>query len=157
MHPPYGLASKNVREAAMNSTKSGTLEDRGVDVKVKLAALWAAVLFLYAYGDIFGFFRTGTIKDVIAGKISGIEISQAFLLGTSAYIVIPSAMVFLSLILRSIWNRWTNIVLGAAYALSVVAFAIGESWAYYIVLSVAECVFLLLIVWYAWRWPRLSI
>ena len=64
----------------MNSTKSGALEDPRVDVRVKLAALWAAVLFLYAYGDIFGFFRAGVIKDVMAGKISGIEISQAFLL-----------------------------------------------------------------------------
>ena len=142
----------------MNSPKSsGTLEDLRVDIKVKLAALWAVVLFLYAYGDIFGFFRTGVIKEVMAGKISGIEISQAFLLGTSAYVLIPSAMVFLSLVLKPTWNRWTNIILGAAYALSVVAFAFGETWAYYIFLSVAECVLLLLIVWHAWRWPKLRV
>ena len=140
----------------MNTTKSGALEDLRVDVRVKLAALWAAVLFLFAYGDIFAFFRADVIKDVIAGKISGIEISQAFLLGTSAYILIPSAMVFLSLVLKPAWSRWTNIGFGAGYALSVVAFAIGETWAYYIFLTVAECVLLLLIVWYAWRWPRLS-
>ena len=140
----------------MNSTNSGRLQDSRVDVKVKLAALWAAVLFLYAYGDIFGFFRTGVLKDVMTGKISGTEINQAFLLEASAYILIPSAMVFLSLVLKPTWNRWTNIVLGAAYALSVIGFAIGETWAYYIFLSVAECVLLFLIVWYAWRWPRLS-
>ncbi len=140
----------------MNSTKSGALEDLRVDVKVKIAALWAAVLFLYAYGDILGFFRTGVIKDIMAGKISGIEISQAFLLETATYTLIPSAMLFLSLVLKPNVNRWTNIVFGAGYALSVVAFTIGETWAYYIFLSVAECVLLLLIVWYAWRWPRLS-
>jgi hypothetical protein len=31
---------------------------------------------------------------------------------------------------------------------------IGETWAYFIFLSVAEIGLLLLIVWFAWTWPR---
>jgi Family of unknown function (DUF6326) len=140
----------------MKNTKSGVLEDLRVDVRVKLAALWAAEVFLQANGDIIEFFRAGVLKDFLAGKTSGIEISQGILLGMSAYILIPTAMVFLSLVLKPVWNRWTNIVLGAAYVLSVVALTIGETWAYYIFLSIADSVLLLVIVWYAWRWPRLS-
>jgi hypothetical protein len=43
------------------------------------SALWVSLLFLYAYGDIFGFFKPGQIEDVIEGEISGIEITEGFL------------------------------------------------------------------------------
>ena len=51
-------------------------------------------------------------------------------------------------------NRWANIVLPGLYVVSIVASAIGETSAYYWFLSIAESVLLLLIVWYAWTWPR---
>jgi Family of unknown function (DUF6326) len=136
------------------STSRATLEDVRIDVRHRISALWIAVLFLYAYGDIFGFFRTGAIKDITAGKVSGIEITQGFLFGVSVYIAIASAMVFLSLVLRPRVARWTNIVLPILYIVSIVATCIGETWAYYIFLSVAESALLLLAVWYAWKWPK---
>ena len=129
------------------------IEGVGIDVRVKIAALWAATLFLFAYGDIFGLFRPGAIHDVTAGTVSGIKVSQAFLLATSAYIAIPSAMVFLTLVLTPAVNRWTNLVLATLYAASVVLLTIGESWVYYYFLSAAETILLVLIVWYAWTSP----
>ena len=42
-----------------------------VGVRCKIAALWIAMLFLFAYGDIFGFFSPGQIEEVMAGEISG--------------------------------------------------------------------------------------
>jgi hypothetical protein len=35
-------------------TTAGILEDRKVNVKVKLALLWAALMFLYIYNDTYG-------------------------------------------------------------------------------------------------------
>jgi hypothetical protein len=60
----------------------------------------------------------------------------------------------LSLVLSPTVNRWTNIVLPSLYVVSIVASAIGETSAYYWFLSVTESALLLLIVWYAWTWPR---
>lgn len=140
----------------MNSDQetAGTLEDVRVPVKLKLSALWVATLFLYAYGDIIGFFRPDVVAAIKAGKIAGFEINQVFLFGVSVYILIPSAMVFLSLVMRPEVNRWANLVLGVAYLLTNAASALGESWAYYVFLTSAESVLFLLIVWHAWRWPR---
>jgi len=76
----------------------------------------------------------------------------AFLLGTTAYIVIPSLMVFLSLILRPRVNRIANIALSVLYALTIIAGAIGE-WNYYILGSAIEVMALAAIVYYAWTWP----
>ena len=124
----------------------------GIDVRLKIAALWAATLFLFAYGDIFGLYRPGLIKDVMAGTVSGVKVNQAFLVAISAYVAIPIAMVFLTLVLKPAINRWTNIVLAGLYAVSVVLLSIGEAWVYYYFLSAMETVLLLLIVWFAWRW-----
>ena len=104
------------------TSSSSTLEDVRVGVRLKISALWIAMLFLFAYGDIFGFFNPGQIEEVISGEISGIEITQVFLLAVSVYIAIASVMIFLSLVLRPTVCRWTNIVLAILYSVSIVAF-----------------------------------
>ena len=40
------------------------------------------------------------------------------------------------------------------YIVSIAISAIGETWAYYLLLSVAESALLLVVIWYAWTWPR---
>lgn len=138
----------------MSNANSGILEDVRVGVRLKVSALWIAMLFLFAYGDIFGFFQPGQIEEVSSGEISGIKITQIFLFGASVYIAIASVMVFLSLVLRPKITRWANIVLPILYIVSIVASVIGEDWAYFFFLSTLESALLLLIIWYAWTWPR---
>jgi hypothetical protein len=138
------------------SASSRTFEDVKVGVRCKLAALWIATLLLFAYGDIFGFYSPGQIQEVLAGQLSGMAITQGFLFAVSVYVAIASVMVFLSLVLTPTVNRWANIVLPILYVVSIVASAIGETSAYYWFLSITESALLLLIVWYAWTWPRLE-
>ena len=137
----------------MSKSNYAIVEDLRIGVRLKISALWVAMLFLFAYGDIFGFFRTGLIEEVIEGEVSGVEITQVFLFGVSVYIAIASAMVFLSLVLRPRVNRRVNIVLPILYIVSIAISSIGETWAYYYFMSAAEIALLALIVWYAWTWP----
>jgi Family of unknown function (DUF6326) len=134
-------------------SKPSAVEDTRIGVRYKISALWVATLFLFAYGDIFGFFAPGQIEEVTRGEISGIEITEGFLLAISVYIAIASAMIFVSLVLRPRIDRWVNIVLPVLYIASVVASAAGETSAYFVFLSVAESALLLAIIWYAWTWP----
>ena len=62
-------------------------------------------------------------------------------------------MVFAALVLRPRINRLANIALGASYALTIIAGAIGE-WGYYIFGSAVEVALLAAIVYYAWTWPK---
>jgi hypothetical protein len=140
----------------VSTSNSRILEDGRVGVRFKISALWVAMLFLFAFGDIFGFFAPGQIEEVMRGEISGIEITRVFLFGVSVYIAIASVMVYLSLVLRPGVSRWTNIVLAILYIVSIVISAIGDTLAYFLFLSAVESVLLLLVVWYAWRWPRLE-
>jgi Family of unknown function (DUF6326) len=135
------------------SSSSSSFIDHEVGVRLKISALWVVLLFLYAYGDIFGFFKPGQIEDVVSGKISGIDITEGFLFAVSVYVAIASVMIFLTLVLRPAAARWSNVLLAIVYVATIVAAAIGES-AYYWFLSVVEIAALALIVRYAWTWPR---
>ena len=140
----------------MSQTRTTALQDTTVDVKIVLAGLWTAMLFVFAYVDIFGFFRADVIEGALAGEIPdlGFTIDQGFLLATTAYILVPSLMIVVSLMARSRVNRLANIVLGLVYAASVAVSMIGETWAYYLVGSIVEIVLLLGIARVAWTWPR---
>jgi hypothetical protein len=45
-------------------------------------------------------------------------------------------------------------VLAVLYIATIVASVIGETWAYFYFLGIVESALLLLIIWYAWTWPR---
>jgi hypothetical protein len=152
------LTARKSEEGGKVSTTSGSHigERSGIGVRLKISALWVAMLFLFAYGDIFGSFVPGRIDEIRGGTISGIEITQTFLLAASVYVAIASLMIFLTLVLRSRVNRWANIVLPILYIVSIIASVIGESWVYFWFLSIAEGVLLLLVIWYAWQWPTLE-
>lgn len=124
-----------------------------VNVRAKRSALWASMLFVFAYVDLFSLYRPDVRADLEAGEIAGFTVNQAFLVGTTAYVVVPSLMVVLSLVLRPRVDRIVNVALGAVYALTVVAGAIGE-WGYYVLGSAVEVALLAAIVYYAWTWPR---
>jgi hypothetical protein len=126
-----------------------------VNVRIKISALWTSMLFVFAYVDLFGLYRSDIRADLEAGEVGGFTVNQAFLAGTTAYIVIPRLMVFGALVLRPRVNRIANIALGIVYALTIVAGAVGE-WGYYILGSVIEVALLAAIVYYAWTWPRIS-
>lgn len=134
-------------------TTKTKFEPSNVNVRVKISALWVSILFIFAYVDLFSLYRPDFRAGIEAGKIAGFTINQAFLLGTTAYIVIPSLMVFLSLVLRPRVSRIANIALAFLYALTIIAGAIGE-WNYYILGSALEVALLATIVHYAWTWPK---
>lgn len=136
----------------MTTTPTG-FEPLTVNVRIKIAALWTAMLFVFAYVDLFSLYRPDVRAHIDAGEISGFAIDQVFLLLTTIYVVIPSVMLFATLVLRPSINRVLNIGLSVAYALTVVGGAIGE-WNYWVVGSAVEVALLGSIAYHAWKWPR---
>jgi uncharacterized protein DUF6326 len=127
--------------------------DPWISPRIKIAALWASMLFVFVYVDLFSLYRADVRADIEAGEISAFSIGQGFLLGVTAYVALPSLMVFLSLVLSVKVTRMTNIVLAVLYALTIVGSAVGE-WNYYILGSVIEVALLAGIAYYAWTWPK---
>jgi hypothetical protein len=132
------------------------LEDIKVNVKVKLAALWASFMFLYIYVDYFHLYMPGSLEDMLAGKVFVFEITQAFLLIGLASVTIPALMIFLSVALSAKVNRWTNIIVAAVYIPFTLFNLAGEAWMHMVFGAVVEVVLLLLIIRYALKWPRIE-
>jgi hypothetical protein len=131
------------------------LEPSTVNVRIKISGLWTAMLFVFAYVDIFSLYRPDFRADLEAGEVAGFTISQWFLVATTVYVVIPCLMVFGALVLRPRVNRIANIAISIILGLTIIAGAIGE-WNYYLLGSAIEVALLMTIVYYAWTWPRMS-
>ena len=139
----------------MTTTSTRQYRDTPVDVKLLLSALWIAMLFVFAYVDIFGFYRADVLDAALDGKIATTElaVTQVFLTSTLVYILLPTLMVSLSLVLRPRVNRITNIVVSLLYTVTILVSCIGETWVYYLLGSAVEAVLLLVIARTAWTWP----
>jgi hypothetical protein len=133
----------------------GTLQDLKIDVKLKLSALWIVLMFCYTYAGILGFYAPGNLAELVAGEIAGIRMTQELLLGSAVLMVVPSAMVFLSLALHARANRWVNVVTGAVYMVVLGGTLLtGRNPAYYVLYAVVKAACIALILWHAWKWPR---
>jgi hypothetical protein len=146
MHKEKGIKKMNINK------KTTGMEDVRINVKIKLSALWVAMMLLYIYADILSLFRPGQIEEMREGLMGPFPVTQASLLVASILMIIPAVMVFLSLTLKPQTARWANIAVGALYTLVNISNLIGEAWAYYIFFGIVEIVLTLLIVWYAWKW-----
>ena len=127
-------------------------EDLRINVRIKLSALWVAIMLLYIYADILSLFKPGQIEQMIAGKMGPFPVTQSSLLAGSTLMIVPAVMVFLSLTLKTIVNRWANITTGVLYTFVNISNLVGETWAYYVFFGIVEIAFTLLIVRYAWKW-----
>ena len=128
-------------------------QDYWINPRIKIAALWTSMLFVFAYVDLFSLYRDDVRADIEAGEMAGFTIGQGFLLGVTTYILLPSLMLFLSLVLTAKITRTINIGVAALYAVTIAGSAMGE-WSYYILGSVVEVALLAGVVYYAWTWPK---
>ncbi len=128
---------------------------RPIDVRLRISALWIAMLFIFAYVDLFSLYRPDVRADLANDKVSSFDTDQTFLFMVTLFIVIPSVMLYLTLVMRRSVNRIVNIVVAGFYALASLGSAVGE-WNYYILGSVVEALLLLVVVHHAWTWPEQS-
>jgi hypothetical protein len=98
-----------------------------VPVQLQLAALWASTMFLYVYVDIIAFYKPGTVRDILRGRVSDFDITQGWALAALALMTIPSMMIALSALLPTRANQWTNLVVAPLFILVSIGNAIGES------------------------------
>lgn len=131
------------------------LEDYKINIKLKLSALWASVMFLYIYGDYFELYVPGKTEGLLSGQ-NLLNTPYKLLLAT-ILLAIPSLMIFLSIIMRSKWNRALNISIAAfltVFTLLVGLLSFSEWKIFYVMLSFSETVITSIIVWKAWHWPK---
>lgn len=131
-----------------------TLQDKKIDVKVKLAALWASFMFLYIYVDYFALYMPGKIEDILQGKVFIYAINTTFLGAALVSVSLPALMITFSLTLTANLNRWLNLVMAIIYIPYSLFNLAGEAWTQMLYGALVEVVLLSLIIRFAWFWPR---
>ncbi len=138
------------------TTSGMTLDTAPVNVRIRISALWTAMLFVFVYVDLFSLYRPDVRAGLDAGQISAFTVNQAFLLVTTAYVAIPALMVFGTLVLRPAISRIANIALSVLYMVTIVGSSIGEGNYYFLLGSALEVALLAAVAHYAWTWPKLA-
>lgn len=131
------------------------LEDYKVNLKIKLALLWTAVMFCYIYGDYFELYVPSKMADFISGDT--ILNTPLKLFSASVLLAIPACMIFLSIFLKPRLNRILNIVFGVFFTCIMLLIAVRsltQWYIFYVFLAILESVITSLIVWYAIKWPK---
>jgi hypothetical protein len=131
------------------------LEDFKVNVRIKLSALWTAVMFCYIYGDYFELYVPKKVEELLTGQ--NILDSPMKLFTVTVILAIPALMIFLSLMLKPTLSKWLNIGVGVFFTLFTLLVGISSisKWRiFYVFLSLLESVITVIIVWQAWTWSK---
>ncbi len=127
-----------------------------VSTQLKLASLWTSLMFLYIYVDYFHLYMPGKLADIQNGRVYVFDITPGFLSIALVSLTISALMIFLSVVLPATINRKLNMIVATVYIPYTLYNLAGEAWIHMVFGAVVEVILLGLIVWYAWKWPRVG-
>lgn len=131
-----------------------------LDVRIILTVLWIAGMLSSLNGDTYRLSDPVTLKSILSNTAAITPTPELFLI-MSIVCVVPIFMSVLTLTLKYTVSRLANRILGILYAMIIFAFwvinLVYTPTGYAIVWSTAQLVFALMVVWYAWKWPKQAV
>jgi len=138
----HSLLEKDIK---MNTIKKDTqLADMKIDVKIVLAALWAAHFLLWSFGDM------ASLLQEITEPID----NNLLLLVAVPLAIIQALMIFFSLVGKAKVMRWVNIILALVFLLFNVGFFAEAQFGWEYLLGTGYVLLNGLVIWNAWTWPK---
>ncbi|MEZ4970428.1 MAG: DUF6326 family protein [Flavobacteriaceae bacterium] len=131
------------------------LKDYQININIKLSILWAAVTFLYLYGDYFELYIPKKAEGLVNGRNLLDSPMKLFL--ASLLLSISALMVILSILPKPILSKWLNIIFGIFFTilmLWIVVTSITPWRSFYVFYAVLESIITTLIAWSAFNWPK---
>ena len=130
------------------------LEKFQAPAKLKLAALWTSLMFLYVYGDYFNMYSPGKLGKMAAGDVGPVNASdETAMLALSMMMVVPALMIALSILLPAALSKWLNVLFGLVYA-AILALTLPGAPLFYLAYGAIEIPLSLFIALTALFWPK---
>ncbi len=124
-----------------------------MDKKVLLSTLWLFLTVNFIFCDVFTLMHSEDLKNLLAGGVDGMQITQEFLLGFAFVMEIPMLMILLSRLLKYKLNRIMNLIFGVLLAIvQIWSLTVGDTTLHYSFFSIIEIVTCISIVVVAWKW-----
>ncbi|HPI80008.1 MAG: DUF6326 family protein [Cyclobacteriaceae bacterium] len=134
------------------------LENHKIDVKVKLALLWASLMFLYIYADYFELMTPGKLEEMMQLKTPMGPTSPDLLIIFALLLIVPALMIVFSIFLTPQLCKWTNLAIGLVYtviSILIIITSIDSEWhRFYVLFNFIELFVLMAILRQAWQWPK---
>ena len=125
------------------------------DMRIRLSVLWIFAVLNYIYADVFSFYKSDTISQVLKSSIDGIQITPMFLLIGAILMETAIIMVVVSRFVERRINRIANMIIGAIHTLAVTwSLTVGTPDLYYILFATIEIATTASIIWFAYNWKR---
>jgi hypothetical protein len=124
--------------------ESNALEDVKINVRIILAASWASHFLLWTFGDMMALLQEST--EPISSDLA------LFVAAPTA--VVQAFMIVFSLIGAPKWARLANLCVAPVYLLFNIGYLVDNSQGWNNLLGIAYIMFNVLIIWYAWKWPK---
>jgi hypothetical protein len=133
--------------------------------KTRIAVLWLIMAVAYSAHMALSIFEPGVIAALTAGDI---KISEGVFIFSAIFAwLIPLTMAFLSVTLKDLTNRRANMVVGIGVTVCNIGHLLVEQVMqpsihmaqpsiHQLLLNLSTVVVTALIVWYAWKWPKLE-
>lgn len=126
-----------------------------INMQVKLALYWVALMFLYIYNDILSIYQPGHVAELVGGSLEGVVFNQSLLISAAVLMALPSLIVILTVTLKSKAAKIINISFGIFHILVLITTQfVGDSktWIYWRVNELFQATILILIIISAWKW-----
>jgi Family of unknown function (DUF6326) len=134
------------------------LEDYKVSIRIKISALWTAIMFCYIYGDYFELYVPNKVDSLLNGQNKLDSPYKLFI--ATIILIIPALMIFLSLVLKPKLTKWLNIGVGIFFTLFTLLVGISSisEWnIFYVFLSFLESTLTTIVAIMAWKWTKVKI
>ena len=143
----------------MRNSKEVTkpLTDFNINIKIKLACLWATLMFLYIYADYFQLMTPGKLENLINLQTPVGPTTPLILVIFSSILIVPALMISLSAFLKPNFNKWLNVIVASLYtaiSILIIISSIGTEWySFYVLFNLIETAIFIVIIVQALRWP----
>ena len=120
--------------------------------KIRISVLWIFMAVAMAAHSVLAFMEPGAME-----QIEEMQISAGMFLFMALFWWVPLVMAVLSVTLKDLANRWTNIILGIVFtALNIFHLIehLADPSAHQILIIGSTVVVTALIFWHALKWPK---
>ncbi len=120
--------------------------------KIRISVLWIFMAVAMSAHSVLAFMEPGTME-----QIGEMQISAGMFLFMALFWWVPLVMAVLSVTLKDLADRWTNMILGIVFtALNIFHLIehLVDPSAHQILIIASTVVVTALIFWYALKWPK---
>jgi hypothetical protein len=122
------------------------LEDVKVNVKIIITALWVAHFLLWTFGDMVSLLQ----------QLNGPVAHELLLFASVPLAFIQVGMILFSLIGKAKMIRWVNFCIIPVFVLLNIGFMTEAKFGWEFLLGLGYIAVNILILIYAWKWPKVS-